>query len=105
MVSISRLASSTQAIINAVLMARRINTTAYDTYVGEAMASEDFEWVSENLIQLQEKYARLFIAVWKRQVIGVGESPSQAIKQARERVTESNPLVEYVPDPKYILVV
>ncbi len=48
------------------------------------MSSENFAWLVEHSLEVQEKYAGKWIAVHKDGVIGVGDTAKEAADQARE---------------------
>lgn len=59
-------------------LGRRESDPLPDNYI------DDSEWIRENLDELDEKYHMRWIAVYHRQVIGVGDTEEEAIRKARE---------------------
>ena len=48
------------------------------------MSSTDFAWLTEHGAEIVEKYAGKWIAVHDGQVIGVGDTATEAVEQARQ---------------------
>ena len=48
------------------------------------MNSDDFTWLVEHSLEIQEQYAGKWIAVHKDGVIGVGDTATEAADQARK---------------------
>lgn len=56
----------------------------------------DFAWLIENGIDLDAKYRGKWIAVHGGQVIGVGDTATQAAKEAREKSPDAQFILEAV---------
>lgn len=57
------------------------------------MNDADFTWLTEHSVEIYEEYAGKWIAVRDEEIVGVGETATEAARQADERV----------PDGEYIL--
>jgi hypothetical protein len=60
------------------------------------MSSPDFAWLVEHSPEVFEKYAGRWIAVHDGEVIGVGETATEAAERAREKAPESQFILEAV---------
>ena len=60
------------------------------------MSSADFAWLVEHAGDIVRAYAGKWIAVHDREVIGVGETATEAAEQARETDPEAEFILEAV---------
>ena len=60
------------------------------------MSSADFAWLVEHGTEIFEKYAGKWIAVHDGQVIGVGETATEAAARARAEAPDSDFILEAV---------
>lgn len=60
------------------------------------MSSSDFAWLVEHSTEVVEKYAGGWIAVHDGEVIGVGETPTEAAERAREKTPGGEFILEAV---------
>lgn len=58
--------------------------------------SNDFAWLTEHSNELYQQYPGKWIAVLDGQVIGVGDTATDAAKQADEQCPNSNYILEAV---------
>ena len=58
------------------------------------MAAADFDWLMEHGPDLYRRYAGKWIAVWKGEVIGVGDTAPQAAEQARKKSRDGEYILE-----------
>ena len=63
------------------------------------MSSADFAWLIENGTEIIKKYAGKWIAVHDSQVIGVGDTATEAAEQAHEKSPDDDFILEAV-DPE-----
>lgn len=60
-------------------------------------ASQDFAWVSENLVELQKQYPGKFVAVANRKVIASADNWEDADRRARQVLDrEATFILEYI---------
>lgn len=64
-------------------------------------ATEDAEWLATIPDELG-KYQGKYIAVWKKNIIGVGKDSVEAAKDAKKKYPEVEPLIMYVPPEGFI---
>jgi hypothetical protein len=63
--------------------------------------SEDFAWLTEHSHEIYEKYSGKWIAVLDGQVIGVGETATEAARQADTEHPGAEYILEAVdPEPE-----
>ncbi len=62
------------------------------------MSHRDFAWLVEQGPEIFEKYAGKWIAVHDGEVIGVGDTATEAALQAQERVPDGDFLLEAIDD-------
>jgi hypothetical protein len=60
------------------------------------MSSPDFTWLVEHSPEVFEKYAGKWIAVHDGEVIGVGDTATEAVERARAKVPEGEFILEGV---------
>ena len=60
------------------------------------MSSEGFEWLVAHSLEIQRKYAGKWIAVHGDGVIGVGDTATEAIEQARHAAPNADFILEAV---------
>jgi len=58
------------------------------------MRNADFLWLSEHGIELFDKYAGKWIAVRDGSVIGVGDTATEAVRQAEEKAPDGDFILE-----------
>lgn len=58
------------------------------------MKDADFKWLAEHSIDLHEKYAGKWIAVYDGSVVGVGDTATQAAQQARKKAPDGEFILE-----------
>lgn len=58
--------------------------------------STDFAWLTEHSIEIYEKYAGKWIAVFNGEVIGVGDTATEAAAQAESCQPNANYILEAV---------
>ncbi|MBI5765084.1 MAG: hypothetical protein HZA51_16335 [Planctomycetes bacterium] len=59
----------------------------------------DFAWLTEHSLEIYEKYAGKWIAVHNGEVVGVGDTATEAAAQAEAKCPNGNFLFEWV-DPE-----
>ncbi len=65
--------------------------------------SNDFAWLTEHSKEILQQYSGKWIAVLDGQVIGVGDTATEAAKQADGKHLNSNYILEAVdPEPERI---
>ena len=65
--------------------------------------SHDFAWLTEHSQEIYEKYAGKWIAVLDGEVIGIGDTATEAARQAEEKHAGAAYILEAVdPDPERI---
>jgi hypothetical protein len=57
---------------------------------------EDFLWFAEHSEDF-ERYRGKHVAIWKRRVIGYGESAKEAYEMAKRAYHDSEPTLTYIP--------
>ena len=57
----------------------------------------DFEWFASNPPELQE-YRGKHIAIFNQEIIGSGNTSVEAYRQAKQKISSSNPALAYVQD-------
>jgi len=60
------------------------------------MRNNDFAWLAEHAPELFREYAGKWIAVHEGEVVGVGETATEAAEQARTRVDDTDFVLEAV---------
>ena len=60
------------------------------------MSSADFAWLVEHGSEIFKRYAGKWIAVHNGQVIGVGDTATEAAERAREEAPDSDFILEAV---------
>jgi hypothetical protein len=60
------------------------------------MSGSDFAWLVEHSTEVFEKYAGKWIAVHDGEVIGVGETATEAAELARDRAPDAEFILEAV---------
>lgn len=60
------------------------------------MRDDDFAWLVEHGAELFRKYAGKWIAVRNGEVIGVGETATEAAERGREKATDGDFILEAV---------
>ncbi|MFN0136136.1 MAG: DUF5678 domain-containing protein [Phycisphaerae bacterium] len=63
------------------------------------MNTEDFAWLVEHSIEMQQKYADKWIAVHDGSVIGVGDTAVEADRQALEKCPEGRYVLQSIESP------
>jgi hypothetical protein len=58
------------------------------------MAEHDFNWLMEHGPELYRRYAGKWIAVYKGEVIGVGDTALEAAEQARKKAKDGEYILE-----------
>lgn len=58
--------------------------------------SNDFAWLTEHSNEIYQKYSGKWIAVLDGQIIGVGNTATDAAKQAEEKHPDANYILEAV---------
>jgi hypothetical protein len=64
----------------------------------------DFEWLSKNMIKLQERYAGMFVAVIDKRVAGRGKTAVEAYNKAKRNNPKKEPLMDLVPSKEFLLL-
>lgn len=65
--------------------------------------SDDFAWLTEHSLEIYEKYAGKWIAVFHGEVIGVGDTATEAANQAEARHPRERYILEAVdPEPERV---
>lgn len=63
----------------------------------------DFAWLTEHSLEIYEKYAGKWIAVHNSEVVGVGDTATEAAAQAEAKYPNASFLFEHVDtDPERI---
>lgn len=70
---------------------------------GELAVDEDFLWFAEHPEDF-ERYRGKHVAIWKRRVIGHGESAKEAYEMAKSAYPESEPTLTYIPIEEEIIL-
>ena len=60
------------------------------------MRDVDFTWLTDHSIEIFEKYAGKWIAVRDEQIVGVGETATEAARQADEKVPDGDYILEAI---------
>jgi len=60
--------------------------------------AQDFNWLAENSLRLQKEYPGKYVAIINKEIIGIGDSYSEAYKEARGKFPEINPFLAMIPD-------
>ena len=63
------------------------------------MSSSDFAWLIEHGSEIVERYAGKWIAVHDGEIVGVGDTATEAAEQARTRAADGDFILEAV-DPE-----
>lgn len=65
--------------------------------------SSDFAWLTENSLEIYEKYAGKWIAVRDGEVVGVGSTASEAAEKAKATRPDAPFILELVdPEPERV---
>ena len=64
----------------------------------------DFLWLCEHTPELQEQYAGKWIAVVDEQIVGSGDTATEAYEQARARYPNVKPLLDVVPTEECLIL-
>ena len=65
---------------------------------------KDFLWLGKHTPELQEKYAGKWIAVVNEEVVGVGDTATQAYNQSKIRYPDFRPLLDVVPTEECMIL-
>ncbi len=60
------------------------------------MNASDFTWIAEHSPELSERYAGQWIAVRDAEVVGVGDTASEAADEARRRLPDGDFILEAI---------
>jgi hypothetical protein len=60
-------------------------------------AEEDVDSISRLDPEETAKYAGKYIAIWKKEIIGSGKTGSEARREAKKKIPDSNPTIAAVP--------
>ncbi len=63
-----------------------------------------FLWLCKHTPELQEQYAGKWIAVVNEEVVGSGNTATEAYRQARERHPDVKPLLDVVPTEECLIL-
>lgn len=66
--------------------------------------NDDFNWLTEHGPELYRKYAGKWIAVYNGEVVGVGETATQAAEQARRVAKDGEYILEALDETDVIHV-
>lgn len=69
----------------------------------ETKVDEDFLWFVEHP-EAFEKYRGKHVAIWKKGVIGHGESAKQAYEMAKKRYPKSEPTLTFIPTEEELIL-
>ena len=65
--------------------------------------SEDFAWLAEHSLEIYEKFPGKWIAVLGGEIVGVGNTATEAADQAEVKHPEAKYILEWVdPEPERI---
>ena len=63
----------------------------------------DLKWVSENRVELYKKYGSCVVVVYHKEIIGMGQTHSEALNDAESRLPDDveliTPAIGYVSNP------
>lgn len=60
------------------------------------MADKDFNWLVEHSVEIFEKYAGKWIAVYNEEIVGVGDTATEAAEQARKKAKDGEYILEAI---------
>ncbi len=60
------------------------------------MSADNFAWLVEHSLEIQEKYAGKWIAVHDGNIIGVGDTAPEAVEQAEQKAPGADYILEAV---------
>jgi len=64
---------------------------------------KDFDWVAAHWGELVRQYAERWIAVWRGQVVAVGNNYSEVVERAKRGYgDECHPVVGFVADTSHV---
>lgn len=64
---------------------------------------EDSQWMSEHAQELVDKYTGKWIAVYRSEVVAVGDDSQEVVRLAKEQKgPHCTPVVEFVVSGKYV---
>jgi hypothetical protein len=64
---------------------------------------EDFIWFVGSPKELEE-YKGKHVAIWKREVIGFGDSAKEAYDKAKRKYPVSNPTLTFIPEEEELIL-
>lgn len=64
---------------------------------------EDYKWWSEKVVEFEQKFKGKYLAIINKEV-HIGDSFQEAYQKAKEKYPGREPIVEYIPYKKEILV-
>lgn len=81
------------------------NRQVYNCYMvpEQARKERDFDWLSENMHRLQNKYAGKFIAVVNKHV-NVGNTAVSAYNKSKKEFPTNEPVMDIVPTKECLLL-
>jgi hypothetical protein len=66
--------------------------------------NKDFLWLNQNTPDLQDRYAGKWIAVINQEVVGSGDSATEAYNMAQKRYPNVKPLLDFVPTEECLIL-
>jgi hypothetical protein len=64
---------------------------------------EDFIWFVRSPKELEE-YKGKHVAIWKRKVVGFGDSAKEAYDKAKKEYPDSNPTLAFIPEEEDLIL-
>lgn len=66
--------------------------------------NKDFLWLNKHTPELQDKYAGKWIAVINQEIVGSGDSATEAFSKAQKKYPNVKPLLDFVPTEECLIL-
>ena len=64
---------------------------------------EDFIWYTQSPKEFEE-YRSKHVAIWKKKIIGFGDSAKEAYEKAKRAYPESKPTLAFIPEEEELIL-